>query len=273
MTLNPTTPATRASFPPGCKVYVVGDPNRHGKIIRSGPQVSEIRYEDGIDRNIPNDHLRTIEPTEVELDNPVPPSEPPVQVTVRQGQEAWQRLRSHSTWEDWKKVGAALVIGRAEAMRDGHVNKPRGRSYNAAINAFLKKFGFDGLDSGDRSRLLDVMDHQNEIEACLAKLSPKERLRLNHPSNVWRKWKAATRKPKSESPKSPYKKLQDAHMALIEEGDRYKCAVENGGGDLWNSNDRPRDIARIFIQQCGSKNKAEKAAREVLKLLKAEKQS
>jgi hypothetical protein len=261
--LNIRTPA------PKQEVFDIADPDRLGKIISAGPEVTAVRYDDGEERNVPNVHLRTIKTAEVELDNPVPPSEPPVHVAVRQGQEAWQRLRSHSTWEDWKKVGAALVIGRAEAMRDGHVNKPRGRSYNAAINAFLKKFGFDGLDGGDRTRLFDVMDHLNEIEACLGKLKPKERLRLNHPSSVWRKWKAANRKPDSESKQSPYKKLQAAHMVVIEERDHYKRAVDDGGGDLWKKTDRPKDISKVMIAQLG-KTKAEKVAREILKALERE---
>jgi len=257
------------------KVFDVADPDRHGKVISAGPEQSEVRFDDGVSRIVSNAHLCSVETAKVELDNPVLLAELAVHAAVRQGQEAWQRLRSHSTWNDWKKVGAALVIGRAEAMRDGHVNKPKGRSYNAAINAFLKKFGFDGLDSGDRSRLFDVMDHLNEIEAWLGKLSPTERLRFNHPNTVWRRWKAAPAAPKSgaEPKPTPMQKLKDSIASLQEDNDRMRREIERGGGDLWNSNDRPRDIARIFIQQCGSKSKAEKAAREVLNLLKVDKQS
>ena len=43
--------------------------------------------------------------------------------------------------------------------------------------------------------------------------------------------------------------------------------IDRGSGDLWNSHDRPRDIARIVIQQCKSKTKAENVAREILKLV------
>jgi hypothetical protein len=251
------------------KVFDVADPDRHGMILKAGSEVSEVRYADGAVRIVSNVHLRPVETAKVELDNPVPPPESPVHATVRQGQEAWQRLRSHSTWEDWKKVGAAYVIGRGEAMRDGHVNKPKGRSYNAAINAWLKKFGFYDLDSGDRTRLFNVMDHLNEIEAWLGKLLPKERLRLNHPASIWRRWKAATAAPKpdTEPKKSPYQKLQAAHMAVIEERDRYKREVERGGGDLWSKTDRVKDISKVMIDQLG-KTKAEKVAREILAAVK-----
>jgi hypothetical protein len=251
------------------KVFDDADPDRYGTIVKTGPEVSEVRFDDGAVRNVVNDHLHTVEVTEVELDNPVLAAEPPVPVAVRQGQEAWQRLRSHSTWEDWKKVGAALVIGRAEAMRDGHVNKPKGRSYNAAINAFLKKFGFDGLDSGDRSRLLDVMDHQSEVEGWLSKLTPKERLRLNHPASVWRRWKASAVVPNPNTPPkvSPFQKLNESIAILEEENHRMRREIERGGGDLWSADDRPKDIAQVMITKLG-KSKAGKLADEIRKALK-----
>ena len=249
------------------KVFDVADPGRVGKIINRGPEVSEVRFDDGAERNIPNDHLRSVETAKVELDNPVLSAEPPVHVAVRQGQEAWQRLRSHSTWEDWKKVGAAHVIGRAEAMRDGHVNKPKGRSYNAAINAWLKKFGFYDLDSGDRTRLFNVMDHLNEIEAWLGKLLPKERLRLNHPASVWRRWKAATAEPKQQKV-SRQQQAKDELIRLQEDNDRMRREIEDGGGDLWSPQDTPKNIARIMVNKL-SKSKAEKVAREILAALKA----
>ena len=128
------------------RVYDVADPTRHGTIIKAGTEVSEVRFDDGPERNIPNAHLRAVEsvddeldnPTHHELDNPTDPTpqstaEPVEHAVVRQGQEAWRRLRDNSTWEDWKKVGAAHVISRTTAMRDGHINKPKGRSYNAKI--------------------------------------------------------------------------------------------------------------------------------------------
>ncbi|MGC2077612.1 MAG: hypothetical protein WA728_16580 [Xanthobacteraceae bacterium] len=154
-------------------------------------------------------------------------------------------------------------------MRDGHVNKPRGRSYNAAFTAWQKKYGFQDLDSGDRTRLFQVMDHLAEIEVWLKKLPSSERLRLNHPSSAWRRWKAATKKPAEEGAKkpSPMQKLKDTIVVLQEENDRMKREIEHGGGDLWSPEDRPRDIARIMLSKL-TRSKAEKVAREILKLVK-----
>jgi hypothetical protein len=247
------------------RVYDVADPNRHGAIIKAGQEVSEVRFDDGALRNVPNNHLRMIDAEDLELENPVLPSSEPIDDAVRKGQEAWQRLQNNSTWQDWKAVGAAHVIGRTTAMRDGHVNKPKGRSYNAAFTAWQKRFGFQDLDSGDRTRLFKVMDHLKEIETWLQKLPGSERLRLNHPSSVWRRWKASQKSKTDDQGKlSSMQKLKDELVAVIEERDRYKREYERGGGDLWSAEDRPQDIARVVLSKL-TKHKAEKVARAILK--------
>jgi hypothetical protein len=263
--------SSRTSSESQVRIYDVADPNR-GTVIKAGPEVSEVRFDDRVERNIPNAHLRPAS-VDDELDSPTDPTphyteEPVEHAIVRQGQEAWGRLRNNSTWEDWKKVGAAHVIGRTTAMRDGHINKPKGRSYNAAFSAWQKKFGFQGLDKGDRSRLFDVMDHLNEIDGWLKKLSDTERLRLNHPSSLWRKWKAATATPKPDTKPKPssMQKLKDELVTVIEERDRYKREIDQGGGDLWNVQDHPRDIAKVIFDKVG-KSKAEKVARAILKMM------
>jgi hypothetical protein len=259
-------------FQAGAVVFDVADPDRHGKLIGSGPEVSEVRFDDGVERNIPNEHLRNVEGAKVELDNPVSPHDR-LAFIIEKGKGAWRRLREHASWQDWKMVGAALVVGRADAMRDGHVNKPRGRSYNAAFNAWLKKFGFQDMDSGDRARLFQVMDHLAEIEAWLEKLGkekPKERLHLNNPSSVLRKWKAATAVPDPNAPAkvSPYQKVSESVAALQEENDRMKRAIKRGGGNLWTPEDKPEDIVRFLLADL-SKWKAEQVGRGLLKAVKA----
>ena len=141
------------------------------------------------------------------LDNPTDQE----QATVLRAQEAWRRLRQDQTWEDWKHVGAAHLIGRSGAMHEAGVNRPLGRRYKTAFAAWLKKFGFENLDKADRSRLFVVMDHLQEIEAWRATLTPTERLRLNHPSAVLRKWKSARNQ---NCRLSPIEKCRQENSAL-----------------------------------------------------------
>jgi hypothetical protein len=251
------------------RVCDVADPDRHGKIIGAGSQQSEVRFDDGAVCIVPNDHLRAVDH---ELAKPTDPlDDNPEANAIRRGQEAWCRLRAGLTWSDWIAVGAAHVIGRTTAMRDGHINKPKGRSYNAAFSAWQKKFGFKDLDKGDRARLFDVMDHLKQIDDWRQKLPESERLRLNHPNSVWRRWKAATVVPDPNKPLrvSHQQKLNDELVKLQEDNDRMKRDIERGGGDLWSAEDRPQDIAKVIVGKL-TKNKAEKVARAILKMISSE---
>jgi hypothetical protein len=63
----------------GGKVFDAADPDRHGKIIKAGPEVSQIRFDDGAERNIPNNHLQMVDAPPVDVGlcqhNPSPVSE------------------------------------------------------------------------------------------------------------------------------------------------------------------------------------------------------
>jgi hypothetical protein len=176
------------------------------------------------------------------LDNPTDRE----QAAVLRGQEAWHRLGRDHTWEDWKQVGAALLIGQSGAMHNAGVNRPVGRRYNAAFAAWLKEFDFENLDKADRSRLFAVMDHLEEIETWRATLMPAQRLRLNHPSAVFRKWKSAT----------AISRNQNRRLSPIE---------KRFGGDRWAA-DRPEAIATAMIAKL-SRNKAAAVASAILKAL------
>jgi hypothetical protein len=258
-----------STYQDGMIVVDVASPDRHAKILKAGAEVSEIRFDDnGTERAVSNEYLRTIDDR---LDCPTL-TDQNLPKDIRQGQEAWRRLRhDHSTWEDWKRVGEAHRVGRITAMRDGRANKPSGRGYNAALHAWAKQFGFD-LDKGDRKRLFDVMDHLVEIEEWLATLKPAERLRLNHPSSVWRRWKKATAVVDPDKPEkvSAFQEMKDANMRLQEENHRMKREIEKGGGDLWTPEDKPEVIAEIMVSKL-SLYKVEKVAREMLKLAKSKK--
>jgi hypothetical protein len=249
------------------RVYDLADPDRIGRVIRAGPEVSEVRFDDGAERNVPNVHLGPIEAPLVADDglsqhNPSPDSE-----IVRLGQEAMARKRR--AWADWLAIAAALDVGRTDLMRALHTNEARGRRFEKAMGDWLVAHGFKEIDKGTRSRLLDCLKHKVEIQTWRSRLTDSERFAFNHPDTVLRKWKAATVVPDLDAPPriSPVQKLKDSVVALQEENDRMRREIDRGGGDLWNSADRPRDIARIVIQQCKSKTKAENVAREILKLV------
>lgn len=251
------------------RIYDVADPDRCGVVIRAGSEVSEVRFDDGAERNVPNVHLRSVEATAI-ADDRLSRTTDPDQTAIRCGQEAWHRLKRGSTFEDWKQVGAAHLIGRAAAMREAHVNKPEGRNYNTAFGKWQKQFGFDDLDKAARSRLFEMMARIMEIEAWRATLTVSQKLDLNHPNAIMRKWKASTVVPDPNAPvkASPMQKLKDSLVTLQEDNDRMKREIVAGGGDLWSKDDRPQDIAKVIFSKL-SKSKAEKVARAILKMVSA----
>jgi hypothetical protein len=164
------------------------------------------------------------------------------------------------------------VIGRTAAMREAHVNKPEGRNYNVAFGRWQERCGFEDLDKAARSRLFEMMDNLAKIEAWRATLTVTQRLDLNHPTPVVRRWKAATAEP-MEKKVSSQQKMKDELIRLQEDNDRMRREIEDGGGDLWTVNDTPKDIANIMIKKLGMTKfeRVMRDGREILKALKAEK--
>ena len=85
------------------RVYDVADPDRHGTIIKAGSEVSEVRFDDGPERNIANAHLR---PVGASVDEALARSTHPEEAVLHRGREAWNRLRTNSIWEDWSRQSA-----------------------------------------------------------------------------------------------------------------------------------------------------------------------
>lgn len=138
----------------------------------------------------------------------------------RLGSEAWKRLKKTKDYNDWLKVGEALQCGREWAMRQAQANKPEGKAYNMAFSEWLQRYKLDDMDKGDRSRLFQVMDALPQIEEWRRTLTLTERLKLNHPNAVLRKFKLAFEIPDPSKPVKPG--LRDAVAELSEENLKLK---------------------------------------------------
>jgi hypothetical protein len=193
-----------------------------------------------------------------------------VSEVVRLGQEAMTRKRR--AWDDWLAIADALEAGRGEVMRSLHTNT-NDRRYEKAMGAWLVANGFKEINKATRSRLLDCLKHKIEIEKWRSRLTDAERFKFNHPDTVLRKWKAATVVPDPNKPPktSPMQKLKDELVSALEERDRMQREIDRGGGDLWTPEDTPKAIAKIMLGKL-TKSKAENVAREILRMLKGNKQ-
>ena len=244
----------------GGKVFDIADPDLHGKLLKAGPEVSEVRFDDGAQRYVTNVHLRVVDDGLSQL-NPSAVSE-----IVRLGQEAMARKRR--AWDDWLAIAAALEVGRTDLMRALHTNHAHGRRYEKAMGEWLIAHGFKEINKSTRSRLLECLKHKVEIQAWRSRLTDAERFAFSHPDTVLRKWKASTVVPDPNAPLriSRTQKIKDELFAVTEERDRYKREYERGGGDLWSAEDRAQDIAKVIFGKL-NRSKAERVARAILKMV------
>jgi hypothetical protein len=142
---------------------------------------------------------------------------------VRRGTAAWARIKKHRNWDDWMLVGEALLVGREFAMRDANTNRPIGKGYSRAFNQFLIDSKLNDMDQADRVKLLTVMEARLEIEQWRACLGKTERMRLNHPTAVFRRWRQTTKVP--TAPKQNKKSVVNEYHLVIAENERLKARI------------------------------------------------
>ncbi len=111
---------------------------------------------------------------------------------VALGRAAWERRKADTTsWDDWKLVGAAIMIGHEQAVATA--GRSDGKNYSREFGHWLQLHGFDDFDAADRAKLLVLMKDLEQVEAWRSTLTETERRRRNHPSTVWRAWTCRNR--------------------------------------------------------------------------------
>ena len=115
------------------------------------------------------------------------------------GLESLRRVKSDSTWEDWRGIGEAMMLITEEAASAigaeawDDKNKRLIKEFNRRWEAYeASGSNIKPLTKQERWALRQVMTNLPMIEAWRGELKPQRKRRLNYPNQVLTAWKRAT---------------------------------------------------------------------------------
>jgi hypothetical protein len=112
--------------------------------------------------------------------------------TIKFGREAWEQINKAESFEGWRRIGAALAIGRAHTLRLSGANAPEGQNYCRHFSAWAKEHGFGTMRPSDRSYAVALHENIGAITAWRAGLSDREHGRLVTAQSNVKRWRATT---------------------------------------------------------------------------------
>jgi hypothetical protein len=110
---------------------------------------------------------------------------------IRAGRDAWAEIGKAGSFEQYKIIGAALLIGRDHALRATGLNAPHGRRYSLAFREWLTAHGFGGMANTTRKRIVTLTENAAAIEAWRSTLPQRERNRIGNAEHMVRGWQAS----------------------------------------------------------------------------------
>ena len=133
-----------------------------------------------------------------------------------------------STLYDALKIGEALLVGRAAAMRTAGVNRPFGRQYAHAFAAWKTQFGFTAnkglpLPPAYLDNCIFAAEHRGDAEQIIAELSPTQRAGMGISGLTARV--RAKLKPELQAPRmTPSRQIMDQVSTLTDHVARDRSA-------------------------------------------------
>jgi hypothetical protein len=110
----------------------------------------------------------------------------------------WIKESARQSFSDWMAIADSLAEGRELAM--ALAGKPKGTRYNTAFAAWAgRRPWIQALGKTDRSQLYWIHERRAEIEEWRDTLTDSQRASLNHPSTVFRQYRAAKAEPRPAS--------------------------------------------------------------------------
>jgi hypothetical protein len=108
---------------------------------------------------------------------------------IRAGRDAWEEITKAESFDAWERIGAAIAIGKAHALRLSHANAPWGATYCRHFSAWAKEHGFGTMRASDRSYAIALHENLGAITAWRAGLSDREQGRLTTAQSNVKRWR------------------------------------------------------------------------------------
>jgi len=111
---------------------------------------------------------------------------------LKEGMDAWQEVSRAGSFENWKRIGAALSVGKNRSLFVSRANRAIGRTYSLEFNKWIVEHRFDGMAKSLRSVAIEMHENIDAIEQWRTTLTDKQRRRLRGPLQNVRRWKRET---------------------------------------------------------------------------------
>ena len=110
---------------------------------------------------------------------------------IRAGLDAWRAIGKAESFESWKLIGEALLVGKRRAQRIAdEADGWRERNYIYEFGRWMRDHGFSDMPKSVRSMAVELAENLPAIEAWRATLPERQRKRLIHPLSNVRRWRA-----------------------------------------------------------------------------------
>jgi hypothetical protein len=111
--------------------------------------------------------------------------------TIKLGYEAWQAIDKAESFSAWCRIGAALSIGKAEALRTTGANRATGQYYCQALHRWIVDHGFGTMPHSDRSHAIALHENLAAITAWRDGLPEHKRKHLITAQANVKRWRAS----------------------------------------------------------------------------------
>jgi len=171
------------------------------------------------------------------------------------GEAAMKWLHRGESIERWRDVGDAANELQAVAMDCARTNKPTGKGYNKAWAELAGHVPhIRDLNSTTRTHASWMATNWEAVSRWLHTLSAEERMKLNHPTAIRRRYDAAHRAPddngNAAATLSPTAQAKATIAQQAVEIDRLRRMAD--AGSLFDlKRDHARDIGRVILNTIG----------------------